>query len=321
MDPFDYPDWETFMATSFAGRNSFPLVAPETPSFMSQPVAETPADLEGADVAIIGAPLCRGAGRTLCRRAHGGVDRGAQEGAPAVGALSGRLYPGLRSRTVRSHPDGRLRRCGDTSRGHAQPGPRADPRGAGGPSRPSAATPSGRAPCRWSSARTAPAAVSRSRRALRGERVGPGGAASAWTRTGTRSRSTTSREIPGSPGPRRGSTRCTSSWTTCIPGTWSRSASGGMLENREIVRRYLREGARFISSWELRTSLGDRGLRQGNSTAPGTAPRASTHISTWTSSAAPDRRRATSWANSSNRSRSPTTRRSASPTRSGAGAA
>ena len=36
----------------------------------------------------------------------------------------------------------------------------------------------------------------------------------------------------------------------------------GMLERKELVRKYLRDGARFISSWELRTSLGIEGLVQ-----------------------------------------------------------
>ena len=34
----------------------------------------------------------------------------------------------------------------------------------------------------------------------------------------------------------------------------------GMLEKKEIVRKYLNAGARFISSWEVRTSLGIEGL-------------------------------------------------------------
>ena len=34
----------------------------------------------------------------------------------------------------------------------------------------------------------------------------------------------------------------------------------GMLERKELVRSYLRDGARFISSWELRTSLGIDGV-------------------------------------------------------------
>ena len=56
MGAFDYPDWDSFMKTSFAGRYDFPLVAPETPSFMQQPIARTPDDLKGADVVVIGAP-------------------------------------------------------------------------------------------------------------------------------------------------------------------------------------------------------------------------------------------------------------------------
>ncbi|MFQ5933764.1 MAG: arginase family protein [Dehalococcoidia bacterium] len=34
----------------------------------------------------------------------------------------------------------------------------------------------------------------------------------------------------------------------------------GMLEDKEVVRRYLDQGARFISSWEVRTGLGIEGL-------------------------------------------------------------
>lgn len=34
----------------------------------------------------------------------------------------------------------------------------------------------------------------------------------------------------------------------------------GMLEKKELVRKYISEGARFISSWEVRTSLGMEGL-------------------------------------------------------------
>jgi len=56
MSSSAYPDWRTFMATSFAARRAFPLVAPETPSFLGQAVATTAADLKGADVVVIGAP-------------------------------------------------------------------------------------------------------------------------------------------------------------------------------------------------------------------------------------------------------------------------
>ena len=56
MSVDNYPDWEEFMRTSFAARHEFPLLAPETPSFMAQPIAKTAAELEGTDVVIIGAP-------------------------------------------------------------------------------------------------------------------------------------------------------------------------------------------------------------------------------------------------------------------------
>ena len=57
-----YPDWETFTSTSFAAGRDYPMLAPETPSFMSQPVAKTPADLKGADIAVIGAPYVAASG-------------------------------------------------------------------------------------------------------------------------------------------------------------------------------------------------------------------------------------------------------------------
>ena len=34
----------------------------------------------------------------------------------------------------------------------------------------------------------------------------------------------------------------------------------GMLENKDIVRHYLKQGARFISSWEVRSGLGIEGV-------------------------------------------------------------
>ena len=58
----NYPDWKTFTETSFAAGRDYPMLAPETPSFMSQPVAKTPADLKGADIAVIGAPYVAATG-------------------------------------------------------------------------------------------------------------------------------------------------------------------------------------------------------------------------------------------------------------------
>ncbi len=56
MSPSTYPSWEEFLRTSFARGREFPMIAPETPSFMGLPHAATPAELEGADAVIIGAP-------------------------------------------------------------------------------------------------------------------------------------------------------------------------------------------------------------------------------------------------------------------------
>ena len=57
-----YPTWDEFMTMSFAAGRKFPLLAPETPSFMSRRVAKRPSDLKGADVVIIGAPYVAATG-------------------------------------------------------------------------------------------------------------------------------------------------------------------------------------------------------------------------------------------------------------------
>ena len=56
MCSMEYPSWEEFLRTSFAADSKAPLIAPETPSFMAAPIAKSPEDLEGADVVVIGAP-------------------------------------------------------------------------------------------------------------------------------------------------------------------------------------------------------------------------------------------------------------------------
>lgn len=56
MSATTYPSWDEFMRTSYAAGKEFPMIAPETPSFMCLPHVTTPAELEGCDVVIIGAP-------------------------------------------------------------------------------------------------------------------------------------------------------------------------------------------------------------------------------------------------------------------------
>lgn len=51
----DYPDWEYVRRETLRGEN-VPMIDPDQPTFMRRPYAHSKADLEGADVAIIGAP-------------------------------------------------------------------------------------------------------------------------------------------------------------------------------------------------------------------------------------------------------------------------
>ena len=51
-----YPEWKETLEGMWAGELSFPMIAEETPTFMGRPHAASRKDLEGVDVAIIGAP-------------------------------------------------------------------------------------------------------------------------------------------------------------------------------------------------------------------------------------------------------------------------
>ncbi|MGH7264069.1 MAG: arginase family protein [Candidatus Rokuibacteriota bacterium] len=51
-----YPAWDVVRNSTYARARYFPLIDADQPTFMGQPLATSPADLAGADVAIIGAP-------------------------------------------------------------------------------------------------------------------------------------------------------------------------------------------------------------------------------------------------------------------------
>ncbi len=51
-----YPSWDMIRSSTFTRTRSFPLIDADMPTFMGQPHAISPADLQGADVVIIGAP-------------------------------------------------------------------------------------------------------------------------------------------------------------------------------------------------------------------------------------------------------------------------
>ena len=57
MSVANYPTWEEFTTTSFAARHQWPLLAPETPSFMARDIAREPAGPRREPTwSIIGAP-------------------------------------------------------------------------------------------------------------------------------------------------------------------------------------------------------------------------------------------------------------------------
>ena len=57
-----YPAWDDVRNSVFARTRYFPMIDADMPTFMAQPLATSPADLRGADVAIIGAPYVAGWG-------------------------------------------------------------------------------------------------------------------------------------------------------------------------------------------------------------------------------------------------------------------
>ena len=67
---FNYPDWNTLRQSIFVQPKYFPRLAEDMPTFFGVPQAISKEDLQGADVVIIGAPYVAGWGRE-----YGGVDK------------------------------------------------------------------------------------------------------------------------------------------------------------------------------------------------------------------------------------------------------
>lgn len=57
-----YPAWDDIRSSTYARLRQFPMIEGDMPTFMAQPLAISPADLQGADVVIIGAPYAAGWG-------------------------------------------------------------------------------------------------------------------------------------------------------------------------------------------------------------------------------------------------------------------
>jgi agmatinase len=65
-----YPEWDEFRNSHFVRHKFYPRLAEDTPTFLGVPQAHSAADLKGADVAVIGAPFAAGWGKQ-----YAGVDK------------------------------------------------------------------------------------------------------------------------------------------------------------------------------------------------------------------------------------------------------
>lgn len=65
-----YPEWEDFRNSIFVRHKFYPRLAEDTPTFLGVPQAHSAIDLKGADVAIIGQPFAAGWGKQ-----YAGVDK------------------------------------------------------------------------------------------------------------------------------------------------------------------------------------------------------------------------------------------------------
>ena len=299
MGATDYPSWEEFTTTSFAASNQWPLLAPETPSFMSRPIAR---DAQGPRRGGRGdhrGPLCCRLRRLLRRGADGRLDCGAEAGAPAVRALPVGLHSGLRPRRVRASADGGLRRRGYPRIGDARPerGERARGPGRGRGQGPRCA-PSGRGPGRDRAEQ--PLRELRDRQALRGARRRP-----ARLRQPRHPLGRCRARLPHRRSPHRG--LClVEAQDVRVPrqhapaSIWSRSASAACSRTRTPCGATCATAPASSAPGSCAPASASRDWWR-SSTAHGMARRASTSTSTWTASAAPARRPATSSASSPSR--------------------
>ena len=254
----DYPDWDTFMATSFAAGRSFPMVAPETPSFMSQPVARSAAELEGADVVVIGAPYVAASGGL-----YAGVAMEDWIAAPKRVRQQSARYPSgyIQDFDLDLFEHIRLIDYGDAAippRVMTEQTPELILEAqAAVEAKCNDAIRAGAVPVVIG--QNSPCGSFAIAKACAENCAGPLGCVSLDTHWDAEplDRLTGDRRIAGS-----------ASWKHKMfefldnmhPRHLVEIGERGMLEDKDIVRRYLNQGARFVSSWELRSGLGIEGL-------------------------------------------------------------
>ena len=254
----EYPTWEEFMKTSFAARHKFPLLAPETPSFMAQDIAKTPADLEGADVVVIGAPYVAAKDGM-----YAGVPMEDWISAPKRVRQQSARYPSgyIQDFDLDIFEHIRMVDYGDADIPlkvmHNQTAENVLAAQAAVEAKVNDALRAGAVPVViGQNSPCGSFAIAKSCSEFVDGAVGCVSLDTHWD-ANTLDTLTGDPRIAGS-----------SSWKHKMyefldnmhPQHLVEIGERGMLENKDIVRRYLREGARFISSWELRTSLGINGL-------------------------------------------------------------
>ena len=253
-----YPTWEEFMKTSFASRQTFPMISPELPTFLGVPYAVTREQLKGADAVIIGAPYV-----ATSSDKYAGVDKNEWISGPKRVRQQSVRYPSgyiqdfdidvFEHLTVVDYGDALIppEVMEDQSPENILKAQAAVEEKVGH------VLEAGAVPIVIG--QNSPLGSFAIAKAISERTAGPVGCISLDTHWDAQilDRLTKDPRIAGS-----------GSWKHKMyefldnmhPRHLVEIGERGMLEKKEIVRRYLKDGARFISSWEVRTSLGIEGV-------------------------------------------------------------
>ncbi len=253
-----YPTWEEFMKTSFASRQKFPLISPELPTFLGVPYAATRDKLKGADAVIIGAPYV-----ATSSDKYAGVDKNEWISGPKRVRQQSVRYPSgyiqdfdidvFEHLTVVDYGDALIppEVMEDQSPENILKAQAAVEEKVGH------VLEAGAVPIVIG--QNSPLGSFAIAKAISERTAGPVGCISLDTHWDAQilDRLTNDPRIAGA-----------ASWKHKMyefldnmhPRHLVEIGERGMLEKKEIVRRYLKDGARFISSWEVRTSLGIEGV-------------------------------------------------------------
>ena len=265
MHATTYPTWDEFMVGwdefikgSFGASPTFPMITPEMPTFMGSPHATKPEDLRGADAVIIGAPYVASAAET-----YAGVLKSEWIAAPTRVRQQSIRYP---SAYIQDFDLDVFEHLSIVDYGDAPIPPEVmedqSPENilraqAAVEEKVGDALDAGAIPIVIG--QNSPCGSYAIAKPIAERTAGPVGCISLDTHWDARplDHLTNDPRIAGS-----------ASWKHKMyefhenmhPRHLVEIGERGMLEHKEIVRSYLRRGARFISSWEIRSGLGIEGV-------------------------------------------------------------